>query len=119
MHDTTIRSAFQALGAAAALGCLALAISTPAQAGSPGRPPGHARHHHAHGHADYYVPYYRGPGPRYVVVDRLPRDCRRVVYRGQPYYYRGSEWYRPYGVRYVAVAPPAGPGGGGPKGAAA
>jgi len=55
--------------------------------------PHHTRHHHE--------------GSRYVVVDRLPRGCHHVVYRGQPYYYHGANWYRPYGVRFVVVAPPA------------
>ncbi|MBK7904689.1 MAG: hypothetical protein IPJ97_18570 [Proteobacteria bacterium] len=51
---------------------------------------------------------HRYDGRRYVVVDRLPRGCRHVYYRGQPYYYHGAHWYRPYGARFVAVAPPAG-----------
>lgn len=87
--------------AALAAGLLCLVQATPASAGSPAhhrpgwhQPPHHGRHHHG--------------GPRYVVVDRLPHGCRHVYYRGQPYYYRGSHWYQPYGVRFVAVAPPAG-----------
>ena len=108
MHDaTTFRFAGKALGAAAALGLLALVAAAPAQAGSPGAPPHGHYHRPVHVHPGY-GPHYRGPGPRYVVVDRLPRGCRHVVYRGQPYYYRGSDWYRPQGVRFVAVAPPAG-----------
>ena len=81
-------------------GLLCLVQVGAVSAGSPPPyPPGwrhhlhHTRHHHE--------------GPRYVVVDRLPRGCHHVVYRGQPYYYHGANWYRPYGVRFVVVAPPA------------
>ena len=35
---------------------------------------------------------------------------RELHYRGSPYYYRGGAWYRPYGPRYVVVAPPIGIG---------
>jgi hypothetical protein len=31
-------------------------------------------------------------------------------YHGLPYYYRGGAWYRPYGARFVVVAPPIGIG---------
>ncbi|MBK6454046.1 MAG: hypothetical protein IPF84_16710 [Proteobacteria bacterium] len=64
-------------------------------------PAGLARHSQRHDQHRY-------DGRRYVVVDRLPRGCRHVYYRGQPYYYHGAHWYRPYGARFVAVAPPAG-----------
>jgi len=90
-----------------AVGLLCLLQAVPASAGSPPPyPPGWSRHPHD-------APrYYSGPryyaGPRYVVVDRLPRGCQHVVYRGQPYYYHGADWYQPYGVRFVAVAPPVG-----------
>jgi Family of unknown function (DUF6515) len=84
-----------------AAGLLCLVQTAPASAGSPPPyPPG--RHHSAHYSQRHYA------GPRYVVVDRLPRGCRHVVYRGQPYYYHGASWYRPHGVRFVAVAPPIG-----------
>lgn len=84
-----------------AAGLLCLAQATAAFAGSPPHyPPGwhHSPHHGRH--------YYEGP--RYVAVDRLPHGCRHVYYRGQPYFYHGANWYRPYGVRFVVVAPPAG-----------
>jgi hypothetical protein len=87
--------------AALAAGLLCLAQATPASAGSP---PHHRPGWH---HSQHHGRHYHG-GPRYVVVDRLPHGCRHVYYRGQPYYYRGSDWYQPYGVRFVAVAPPAG-----------
>jgi hypothetical protein len=84
-----------------AAGLLCLAQAAPASAGSPPPyPPG--RSHHPHHAPGFYA------GPRYVVVDRLPRGCRHVVHRGQRYYYHGASWYQPYGVRFVAVAPPAG-----------
>jgi hypothetical protein len=100
-----------------AAGLLCLGQAAPASAGSPPPyPPGwsrhqhHARHHavlHARHHAAQHARHHYA-GPRYVVVDRLPRGCRHVVYRGQPYYYRGANWYQPYGGHFVAVAPPAG-----------
>jgi len=87
-----------------AAGLLCLVQAVPASAGPPRYPPGWSRHpHHVPHHARHYY-----AGPRYVVVDRLPRGCRHVVYRGQPYYYHGADWYQPYGARFVAVAPPAG-----------
>jgi hypothetical protein len=93
------RTARHAGSLAAGLLCLLQAV--PASAGSPPHyPPGWSQHPH---HAPHHY-----AGPRYVVVDRLPRGCRHVAYRGQPYYYHGGNWYRPYGVRFVAVAPPVG-----------
>ena len=88
-----------------AAGLLCLVQAAPASAGSPPPyPPGWSRHaHHAPHHARHHH-----AGPRYVVVDRLPRGCRHVVYRGQPYYYHGANWYQPYGGHFFAVAPPAG-----------
>ena len=83
---------------------LCLLQSNPVFAGSP--PPYPPGWQHRGPPAAHH--YYPRPGPRYVVVDRLPHGCRRVVYRGQPYYYRGADWYRPHGVRFAAVAPPAG-----------
>lgn len=84
-----------------AAGLLCLVQAAPASAGSP---PPYPRgwSNHAHHARHYYA------GPRYVVVERLPRGCRHVVYRGQPYYYHGTNWYRPYGVGFIAVAPPVG-----------
>jgi hypothetical protein len=87
--------------AAFAAGLLCLVQANPVPAGSPPHdPPGW---HHAPRHGGHL-----DQGRGYVVVDRLPNDCRHVHYRGQPYYYHGADWYRPYGVRFVAVAPPAG-----------
>jgi hypothetical protein len=41
---------------------------------------------------------------------RLPSGYYTTRYRGSPYYYHGGAWYRPYGARYVVVAPPLGIG---------
>jgi hypothetical protein len=82
-------------------GLLCLTQAVPVLAGSP--PP------HAQGwrHPPHYALRYPA-GPHYVMVDRLPRGCRHVVDRGRPYYYHGANWYQPYGVRFIVVAPPAG-----------
>jgi hypothetical protein len=80
---------------------LCLMQVAPALAGSP---PPHAQGGRDHPH---HARHYQA-GPRYVMVDQLPRGCRHVVHRGRPYYYYGANWYQPYGVRFVVVAPPAG-----------
>jgi hypothetical protein len=40
----------------------------------------------------------------------MPRGYHTASYRGSPYYYHYGSWYRPYGPRYVVVAPPFGIG---------
>jgi hypothetical protein len=40
----------------------------------------------------------------------LPYGYQTVNYRGSSYYYHGGSWYRPYGPRFVVVAPPFGIG---------
>jgi hypothetical protein len=40
----------------------------------------------------------------------MPRGYYTSYYGGSPYYYHGGSWYRPYGPRYVVVAPPFGIG---------
>ena len=47
---------------------------------------------------------------RGYVYNTLPHGYASYHYRGSPYYYRGGAWYRPYGPRYVVVAPPIGIG---------
>ncbi len=42
------------------------------------------------------------------VYRTLPREAIEVQHRGSPYFYRGGEWYRPQGTRYVVIAPPLG-----------
>ncbi|HET9861906.1 MAG TPA: DUF6515 family protein [Steroidobacteraceae bacterium] len=44
------------------------------------------------------------------VYHALPHRYVSIRYRGGPYYYGGGVWYRPYGPRYVVVAPPIGIG---------
>jgi len=40
----------------------------------------------------------------------LPYGYHTVHHHGSPYYYQGGSWYRPYGARFVVVAPPFGIG---------
>jgi hypothetical protein len=47
---------------------------------------------------------------RGYVETLLPQGYRSVRYRGSPYYYSRGAWYRPYGPRFVVVAPPFGIG---------
>ncbi|HYA14367.1 MAG TPA: DUF6515 family protein [Syntrophales bacterium] len=41
-------------------------------------------------------------------VDAVPRGHHVVVYGHSRYYFYGGVWYRPYGPRFVVVAPPFG-----------
>ena len=41
-------------------------------------------------------------------VDALPRGHHAVVYGHSHYYFYGGVWYRPYGARFVVIAPPFG-----------
>ncbi len=41
-------------------------------------------------------------------VERLPHGYRTVVYGRSHYYFYGGVWYRPYGARFIVVAPPFG-----------
>jgi hypothetical protein len=50
----------------------------------------------------------RHDGRRVYTIARLPVGYRTIVYRGDRYFYDRNLWYRPYGSRYVIVAPPAG-----------
>ena len=52
------------------------------------------------GHANF--------APRGQVFGSLPREAVAVRYHGGAYYYRGGEWYRPWGSRFVVIAPPFG-----------
>jgi hypothetical protein len=47
---------------------------------------------------------------RGYVSGSLPLGYHPVRYRGSPYYYSRGAWYRPYGPRYMVVAPPIGIG---------
>jgi hypothetical protein len=54
-----------------------------------------------HGHNHYYPA--RGS---YVRV--LPAGYRGFYYHGSRYYFYGGVWYRPYGGRFIVIAPPIG-----------
>ena len=56
-----------------------------------------SRHHHDHA---YPV--------RGHFVGAVPRGHHMVVYGHSRYYFYGGVWYRPYGPRFVVVAPPFG-----------
>ncbi|MDD5168063.1 MAG: DUF6515 family protein [Syntrophales bacterium] len=63
-------------------------------------------HHHEfrdarHGH-DHYYPARGG------YIDVLPRDHRVVVFGRDRFFFSGGVWYRPYGARFVIIAPPVG-----------
>lgn len=47
---------------------------------------------------------------RGYVAPALPLGYHSVRYRGSPYYFSRGAWYRPYGPRFVVVAPPIGIG---------
>ena len=73
---------------------------------------GNATADNRHGEMHYDGRYNHGrsyPVHGYV-YGSLPRGYVNVHYHGSPYYYRGGAWYRPYGPRYVVVAPPFGIG---------
>jgi hypothetical protein len=53
-------------------------------------------------HHDHYYP------PRGYAVAGLPGGYRSVAYGNERYFFRGGVWYRPYGPRFVVVAPPLG-----------
>ena len=54
-----------------------------------------------HGHNRYYP-------SRGSYVRGLPRGYRGFFYHGSRYYFAGGIWYRPYGGRFLIVAPPFG-----------
>jgi len=51
--------------------------------------------------------YYPSRGTSFHAV---PWGGSRVYYRGSPYFFHEGAWYRPWGPRYVVVAPPIGIG---------
>jgi Ni/Co efflux regulator RcnB len=57
---------------------------------------------HAYGSGRYYYPR------RGHVVHYLPPRPHVVHYHGNPYYYAGGAWYRPFGPDFVVVTPPIG-----------
>jgi hypothetical protein len=63
--------------------------------------PSRTAHHHYPARRYYYP-------PRGYVAPVLPRNVVVVRHRHDHYWYGGGIWYRPYGARYVVVAPPLG-----------
>jgi hypothetical protein len=53
-------------------------------------------------HHDHYYPQ------RGLAVGALPHGYRSVVYGRDRYFVYGGVWYRPYGPRFVVIAPPIG-----------
>jgi len=70
-------------------------LALPTQA-APGRDAGGPRHD-----------TFRYPA-RGAVVDRMPRGHRVFNYRGHHYHFHNGVWYRPFGSRFMVVAPPVG-----------
>ena len=71
-------------------------------ASAEGRGSGHSEFRdsrHGHDHAYPVRGYY---------VNAVPRGHHVVVYGHSRYYFYGGVWYRPYGPRFVVVAPPFG-----------
>lgn len=64
-------------------------------------------HHRSHTYHHYPARRYYYP-PRGYVAPILPRNVVVVRHRHYNYWYGGGVWYRPYGARYVVVAPPLG-----------
>jgi len=76
-------------------GCLSIATLALASAAWADSPRDYGRNSH-------------GYAARGQVFRGLPHEAVSVRYRGSPYYYRGGEWYRPFGSRFVVIAPPLG-----------
>jgi len=75
-----------------------------------GRPAWHERGPSAH--AERWSRYEGGrpyPRPGTVFRDR-PRGGYELHYHGDPYFYGGGIWYRPWGPRWAVIRPPLGVG---------
>jgi hypothetical protein len=81
---------------------LALALGMAGTAMADGR--------HAQMHYDGRYNHDRSYPVHGYVYGSLPGGYVNVHYHGSPYYYRGGAWYRPYGPRFMVVAPPIGIG---------
>ena len=57
-----------------------------------------------------YTNYHYNYPARGYATYQLPYGYRTVNHYGSPYYYHYGSWYRPYGPRFVVVAPPFGIG---------
>jgi hypothetical protein len=68
--------------------------------------PALAQHEHEHfdarhGHSRYYAPHG-------AEIGVLPHGAVEARFHGDRYWFHGGVWYRPYGPRWVVVAPPIG-----------
>jgi uncharacterized protein DUF6515 len=68
----------------------------------------HSRSYGSRSHSGYSH-HHSYPARGYSTY-HLPRGYYTSRYYGAPYYYHSGSWYRPYGPRYVVVAPPFGIG---------
>jgi hypothetical protein len=97
---------------------LALGATTAFAAGDPyrnrdnnrGHDRGHQQQPRSESRIDDRYRHNRSYPSRGYVAPLLPQGYRSVRYRGSPYYYSRGAWYRPYGPRFLVVAPPIGIG---------
>lgn len=61
-----------------------------------------------HGYMDSRYGHNHAYPPRGQYIERMPRGNRAVIYGRSRYYFHEGAWYRPYGRRFVVVAPPFG-----------
>lgn len=71
---------------------------------------GDSRHQNSHSNYDGRYNHNRSYPSRGYAAYHLPSGYYSTHYHGSPYYYYGGAFYRPYGPRYVVVAPPFGIG---------
>ncbi|MEO8016863.1 MAG: DUF6515 family protein [Pseudomonadota bacterium] len=95
----------------AGLAALLLGLAGAASAASNTFPNPHdGRHQQQDSRVDNRYNHNRSYPARGYSTYQLPRGYYTSRYRGSPYYFHGGAWYRPYGRRYVVVAPPFGLG---------
>jgi len=75
-------------------------------AGAPAMADGRGNRHHEFMDSRYHHNHYYPARGGYINV--LPRDHRAVVFGRDRYFFSGGVWYRPWGARFVIVAPPVG-----------
>jgi len=92
---------------------LALALGLAAAASADDHGNGHGNgngRYHAQTAVDGRYSHNQSYPVRGNYYNSLPYGYSSAHYHGSPYYYHGGAWYRPYGPRYVVVAPPIGIG---------
>jgi hypothetical protein len=77
-------------------------FGVPQSASAQGRGFGHHEFVDSRYHHDYAYP------ARGHYIDALPRGHHVVMYGNSRYFFSGGVWYRPYGRRFVVIAPPFG-----------